>query len=83
MKNKIKNILGFTLVEILIGIVISSIMMAAMFTSYNVVRNTYSQVTDVAGISRSGRDIISMMMRDIRMAGFKYQYGVLRAVDEE
>ena len=82
MKNKIKNILGFTLVEILIGVVISSIMMAAMFTSYNVVRNTYSQVTDVAGISRSGRDIISMMMRDIRMAGFKYQYGVLRAVDE-
>ena len=79
MKKKIKNILGFTLVEILIGIVISSIMMAAMFTTYTVVKNSYSQVADVAGISRSGRDIVSMMMRDIRMAGFKYHYGLVRA----
>ena len=60
---KLSSSAGVTLIEILIGIVISVIMMAAMFTSYNVVRNTYSQVTDVAGISRSGRDIISMMMR--------------------
>ena len=79
MKKKIKNILGFTLVEILIGVVISSIMMAAMFTTYTVVNNSYSQVSDVAGISRSGRDIVSMMMRDIRMAGFKYHYGLVRA----
>ena len=72
MKNKIKNILGFTLMEILIGIVISSIMMAAMFTSYNVVNNTYSQVTDRAKISTAGRDVIGMLLRDIRLAGFKY-----------
>lgn len=83
MKKKIKNILGFTLVEILIGIVISSIMMAAMFTTYTVVNNSYSQVSDVAGISRSGRDIVSMMMRDIRMAGFKYHYGLIRIMRED
>ena len=75
-KNKLNNNVGLTLIEILIGIVISSMMMAAMYTTYSVVNNSYSQVTDRAKISRSGRDLIGMMMRDIRLAGFKYYYGV-------
>ena len=75
-KNKLNNNVGLTLIEILIGIVISSLMMAAMYTTYSVVNNSYSQVTDRAKISRSGRDLIGMMMRDIRLAGFKYYYGV-------
>tara|TARA_B100001029_G_C15060931_1_gene458419 strand:- start:2640 stop:3581 length:942 start_codon:yes stop_codon:yes gene_type:complete len=70
-----KNISGLTLIEIMIGVVISTIMMAAMYTSYNVVNSSYSKVTDKAKISRAGRDIITMMMRDIRLAGFKYYYG--------
>ena len=74
IKNK-NNIIGFTLIEILIGVVISAIMMAAMFTTYTVVNNSYSKVSDIAGISRSGRDIVTLMMRDIRLAGFKYHYG--------
>ena len=78
----IKKFLGFTLIEILIGIVISTIMMAAMFTTYNVVNNSYSQVSDVAGISRAGRDVVSMMMRDVRMAGFKYYYGVFDGAED-
>ena len=73
-KNKFNNIIGLTLVEILIGIVVSMLMMAAMYTSYSIVNNTYSQVTGRATISRSGRDVVGMMMRDIRMAGYKY-YG--------
>ena len=79
----IKKFLGFTLIEILIGIVISTIMMGAMFTTYNVVNNSYSQVSDVAGISRAGRDVVSMMMRDVRMAGFKYYYGVFAGAEED
>ena len=75
-KNNLKNIAGVTLVEILIGVVITAIMMAAIFTSYTVVNNSYSQVTDRAKISSSGRDIVGMLMRDIRMAGFKYFFGV-------
>ena len=69
-KNNLKNIAGVTLVEILIGVVITAIMMGAIFTSYTVVNNSYSQVTDRAQISTSGRDIVGMLMRDIRMAGF-------------
>ena len=75
-KNKFNNVAGFTLIEIMLGVVISSIMMAAMYTTYNVVNNSYSQVVDRAKISRSGRDIVGMIMRDIRLAGFKYYYGV-------
>ena len=74
MKKKLSKIAGVTLIEILIGIVISVVMMAAMFTSYNVVNNSYSQITDRAKISSQGRDVIGMMMRDIRNAGYKY-YG--------
>ena len=74
-RNTLKNIAGFTLIEMLIGVVISSIMMAAMYTSYSVVNNSYGQVVDKAKISRSGRDIVEMLMRDIRMAGFKYILG--------
>ena len=74
-KNKFNNEAGITLIEIMIGVIISAIMMGAMYTTYNVVNNSYSQVSDRAKISRSGRDIISMLMRDIRLAGFKYHFG--------
>ena len=74
-KNKFNNNAGLTLIEILIGVVISAIMMTAMYTTYSVVNNSYSQVTDRAKISRSGRDIVAMLMRDIRLAGFKYYFG--------
>ena len=75
-KNKFNNTAGITLIEIMIGVVISAIMMGAMYTTYSVVNNSYSQVTDRAKISRSGRDIIAMLMRDIRLAGFKYYFGI-------
>ena len=53
MKKKLSSIAGVTLIEILIGILISVVMMAAMFTSYQVVNNTYSQVADRAKINLS------------------------------
>ena len=71
MKKKLKNIAGVTLIEILIGIVISVVMMAAMFSSYNVVNSVFQQVTDKAKISQSGRNVLGMLLRDIRMAGYK------------
>ena len=70
MKQKFKSISGVTLLEMLIGIVISAIMMAALYTSYSVVNSSYSQVSDRETISRTGRDIVGMLLRDIRMAGY-------------
>lgn len=70
--NKLENNAGVTLIEILIGIVISVIIMAAMYASYTAVNSSYSQVTDKAKASQSGRNIMGMIMRDVRQAGFKY-----------
>ena len=76
MKKKyLKHISGLTLIEILIGIVVSSLMMAAMYTTYSIVNTTYSQVTNKAQISRSSRDLIELLIRDVRMSGFKYYLG--------
>ena len=75
MKNRINYIAGLTLIEIMIGVIITSIMMAAVYTSYSVVNQSYSQVADKAKISRASRDIVTMLMRDVRMAGFKYYAG--------
>ena len=55
---KIKNrqdIIGLTLIEILIGIIITTIMMAAMYTSYSVVNQSYNQVSEKAKISRRNK----------------------------
>ena len=76
MSNKIfKTNTGLTLIEILIGIIVSSIMMAAIYTTYSIVNNTYSQVLEKAKVSRSSRDIIELLIRDARMAGYKYYLG--------
>ena len=76
MSNKhSKYIIGLSLIEILIGIIITSIMMAAMYTSYSVVNQSYNQVSEKAKISKSSRDLVSMLMRDIRMSGFRYYAG--------
>jgi hypothetical protein len=81
-KKIFKSIKGITLIEILIGIVVSSIMMAAMYTTYSAVNSTYSQVTDRAKISQSGRDVLGMIIRDIRMAGFKYFNDNIQSTNE-
>ena len=75
IKKRMKGEHGLTLIEILIGIVITALMMGAMYTSYNVVNKTYNQVSDKAKISKTSRDLVSMLMRDIRMAGYKYYVG--------
>ena len=58
---KNRNNKGVTLIEILIGIIITSIMVGAMYTSYNVVSGAYKQVSDKAKISSSSRDLVTMI----------------------
>ncbi len=76
MKKKyLKNIVGLTLVEMLIAVVVSSLMMAAMYSTYTIINTSYNQVVDKAKISRSSRDLVELLIRDIRMSGFKYYLG--------
>lgn len=81
MKSKFYNMSGLSLIEILVGIVISSLMMAAIYTTYSVVNNSYSQVISRASISASGRDVVSMLIRELRMAGFRYYADTLKFDD--
>ena len=74
-KKNLKSIAGLTLIEILISVVVSSIMMAAIYTTYSIVNSTYTQVLEKAKVSRSSRDLIELLIRDTRMAGFKYYLG--------
>ena len=71
-KINFNKISGLTLVEVLISIAVSSIMMAALFTTYNLISRSYNQVIDRATISQSSRDFMGMLVKDIRMAGYKY-----------
>ena len=58
------------------------IMMGAMFTSYTVVNNSYSQVSDKAKISQSARNLVGMIIKDVRMAGFKYFNDTIKETNE-
>ena len=68
---KPSKILGFTLVETLVAIVIGVISVAALFYSYQIVNKSYQGILDKASISRSGRDALTMIARDLRNAGYK------------
>ena len=64
-------ILGFTLVETLVAIVIGVISVAALFYSYQFFAKSYQGILDKASISRSGRDALTMIAKDLRNAGYK------------
>ena len=81
MNCKNKKDLGMTLIEVLIAVTITSIMMLAMFSTYNMVNKSHKQVTNRAKISQSGRDIVGLISRDIRMAGYKYLASPLIGTD--
>lgn len=62
---------GLTLVEVLIAVVVSSIVMAAMFFTYDIFQKSYKGIVDRSVISQNSRNAVSMMIRDLRMAGYK------------
>ena len=68
---KLKSNKGLTLVEVLIAVVVSSIVMAAMFFTYDIFQKSYKGIVDRSVISQNSRNAISMMIRDLRMAGYK------------
>ena len=70
-----RNEKGFTLPEILIGLAISTIIIAASFASYIVIKNNYDFQKDMKNISQTSRAVATMIMRDVRMAGFNYDDG--------
>ena len=61
---------GMTLVEMLVAIVIGVISAAAVFYSYNIFNKSYQSVVDKAKMSSSSRNALSMILKDLRNAGY-------------
>ncbi len=70
MRNNIK---AFTLVEMIVAMAVSAIIVAATYASYDLVANQYKKNADIAELHSSGRSIMQMIEREVRMAGFAYR----------
>ena len=67
MRNKT---LGFTLAETLVAIVIGMISVLAAFSAYNYFNKSYASVSQKAAISKSAREALTAIARDLRNAGY-------------
>jgi prepilin-type N-terminal cleavage/methylation domain-containing protein len=61
---------GVTLVELLISLVVSSIVVAAAYASYQVVYTLHTRSQDLTEIHQNGREALRLLNRDLRMVGF-------------
>ena len=62
---------GFTLVELMIAVAISSIILTAIYQMFIGQRKSYSLQNDIAEMQQTVRASETMMVREIRMAGYK------------
>ncbi len=70
MKNETIHYSGFTLVELMLTMVISGIVVAAIYSAYISQQRTYLAQEQVAEMQQNIRAAIDMMAREIRMAGY-------------
>ena len=61
---------GVSLVEMLITIVVSSIIFAGMFVSYNMISGSSSGITARANVNKNSRLALDMIQQDIALAGY-------------
>ena len=61
---------GLTLVELLVALVLSSILIAALYRTFISQHRTYTIQEEVAGMQQNARAAIFRVVREIRMAGF-------------
>ena len=63
--------LCMTLVEVLVALIIGTISVAAIFYSYNIFNRSYQGIVEKASISKSGRNALSQLARELRNVGYK------------
>ena len=66
----LKDEAGVTLVELMIALVISSILTAAIYRTFVHQQGTYTVQEDVSDMQQNARVAVNRMLREIRMAGF-------------
>ncbi len=70
MPDLLKNERGFTLVEIIIALLMSSLVMAAIYTTTNKQQDVYVDQDQVVAMQDNLRAAMLLMTREIRMAGY-------------
>jgi prepilin-type N-terminal cleavage/methylation domain-containing protein len=63
---------GITLIELLVGLVICAIVIAAIYRVFTAQSNAYVVQDQVVEIQQNIRSVMEIMVRDIRLAGFDY-----------
>ena len=70
MDIKLKEVKGLTLIELIIALLISGILIAALYRTFIGQQKTYTVQEQVADMQQNVRVSIHRMMSEIRMAGF-------------
>jgi prepilin-type N-terminal cleavage/methylation domain-containing protein len=70
MKTLRKREAGFTLIELMIVLAISSVVIAAVFATFISQQKSYAVQTKVSDMQQNARAALTLMERDLRMAGF-------------
>lgn len=65
-----KRLQGFTLTEIMVALVISSILMAGVLTIMSSSKRTYALQSELSELQENARFIMEELARDLRMAGY-------------
>lgn len=67
--NHLRTKTGFTLIEMLLALAISSIVMGAIYSVFTITNKNFTTQNVAAGVQQSLRTAIGLMSRDIRHAG--------------
>lgn len=62
---------AYTLTELLVATAVGSIVMAMAFSSFSVINQKYQKYSDLSNLHRSSTQVLSIITRDLRMAGYQ------------
>jgi len=62
---------AYTLTELLVATAVGSIVMAMAFSSFSVINQKYQKYSDLSDLHRSATQVLNIITRDLRMAGYQ------------
>ena len=71
---------GFTLVELLIGIVVSLIILAGIYSVFQSQQVAFSNQEQINEMSQNIRAVLDLMAREVRLAGYKTSTAVFNGI---